>query len=50
MRKIRKRWQITRDPQIKTQLNRIAKDLKSMLSKIENEELETYLQNLSATK
>ena len=48
-RKIRKRLQITRDPQLKTQLNRAAKDLKSMLSKIENEEVETYLQILSTT-
>ena len=41
-RKIRKRWQTTRDPQINKQLNRAAKDLKSILSEIENKEVQTY--------
>ena len=49
-RKIRKLWQTTRDPNVKTLLNRASKDLKSMLLQIENDEMASYLQNLSATK
>ena len=49
-RKIRKLWQTTRDPNVKKLLNRASKDLKSMLQQIENDEMASYLQNLSATK
>ena len=49
-RKLRKRWQNTRDPEIKTQLNKASKDLKSFLQEMDNTKVSKYLENLSATK
>jgi len=49
-RKTRKKWQLTRDPKIKTQLNRKTKDLKNLLNKLKNESIQNYLKNLTATE
>ena len=47
-RKVRKSWQNTRDPSIKSKLNRFSKDLKSTPCQIENVEMTDYLQGLTA--
>ena len=49
-RKLRKRWQNSRDPRTKTKLNKVVKELKIILQDIDNSELSQYLENLSATK
>ena len=49
-RKLRKRWQQFRDPQLKKALNKAAKDLKSALSEIENREISKYLEDLSSSE
>ena len=46
-RKVRKSWQNTRDPNIKSKLSRLSKDLKSTLCQIE---MANYLQGLTATE
>ena len=45
-RKLRKRWQQFRDPQLKKALNKAAKDLKSALSEIGNREISKHLEDL----
>jgi hypothetical protein len=47
-RKIRKRWQMTRDPRTthKTELNRITQDLQRTILEIKQQSIHTYLQEL----
>lgn len=49
-RKLRKRWQITRDPIDRTNLNRAIKNLKETLADHKNQGVRTFLENLSASK
>jgi len=46
-RKIRKRWQMTRDPRIRTELTRITQELRRTLLQIKLESVEAYLQALT---
>lgn len=48
-RKARKRWQETRFPYDKTQLNSITAKLKQLLNSDKNQGIQTYLKNLNAT-
>lgn len=41
-RKARKKWQTTRNPQRKTELNRISQQLKRLIQKLKNESIEGY--------
>ena len=49
-RKLRKRWQQFRDPQLKKALNKAAKDLKNALLEIENDEIRKYFKDLSPSQ
>jgi len=46
-RKIRKSWQMTRDPKIKTELNRITQELRRTILEIKQQSVEAYLQALT---
>jgi hypothetical protein len=46
-RKIRKKWQMTRDPRLKTELNRITRDLRRTILDIKQQSIEAYLQELT---
>lgn len=46
----RKRWQETRDPEDKTNANRLSQQLKRLLHKIKNENINYYLKNLTYSK
>jgi len=48
-RKIRKRWQCTRCPADKKQLNLVNKELKSLLIETENARMNSYLKSLTPT-
>jgi hypothetical protein len=45
--KIRKRWQITHNPRLKTELNRITRDLRRTILDIKQQSIEAYLQDLT---
>jgi hypothetical protein len=45
-RKIIKMWQMTRDPRIKTELNRITQDLRRTILEIKQQSVQAYLQAL----
>ena len=45
--KVRKKWQITRDPRIKTELNRITQNLRRIVQEIKQQSIEAYLQELT---
>lgn len=49
-RKIRKRWQQSRAPQHKTELNRLSNKLKERIKEIKNATISSYLQKLTADK
>ncbi len=49
-RKIRRQWQVSRSPLLKTKLNKAIKELKNALSEERNENLSNYLCELSATE
>lgn len=49
-RHLRKLWQTTRDPADKKNLNRAIKDLKKILSDVNNSEINMYLSSLTATQ
>ena len=49
-RKIRKTWQITRTKSNKTKLNKITKELKSLLITEKNKSIQNYLKQLTATE
>lgn len=49
-RKLRKNWQATRHQRDKNILNNATNKLKRLLHKLKNEAIQTYLENLSATK
>ena len=44
-RKLRKTWQLTRDPLIKAALNKAAKELKKIMADVENNKISQYLKN-----
>jgi hypothetical protein len=46
-RKLRKRWQQTRDPKIKTELNRFTQDLRRTIQEIKQQSIAAYLQDLT---
>ena len=46
-RKLRKRWQLTRDPRIKTELNRVTQDLRRTILAIKQQSIAAYLQDLT---
>ncbi|KAL0107445.1 hypothetical protein PUN28_015783 [Cardiocondyla obscurior] len=46
----RKRWQETRDPEDKTVANRLSQQLKRLLHKVKNENINFYLKNLTNSK
>jgi len=46
-RKFRKRWQMTRDPRLKTELNCISSDLRRTILNIKQQTIEAYLQGLT---
>ena len=46
-RKIRKRLQMTRDPRLKTELNRITSDMRRTILDIRQQSIEAYLQELT---
>lgn len=48
-KRIRKRWQVTRCPELKTKLNKLTKETKKLLLEHRNRGVKKYLQNLSAT-
>jgi hypothetical protein len=45
--KLRKRWQMTRDPRLKTELNRVTQDLRRTILAIKQQSIESYLQDLT---
>lgn len=47
-RKLRKQWQTTRAPQIKTKLNQITRELKEMLKRDKEQKLAIYLTHLGS--
>lgn len=49
-RKIRKKWQITRVPQYKSELNQLSNKLKNLLKQIKSESISKYLEGLAADK
>ena len=49
-RKLRRRWQRSRDPQIKTLLNNATKQLSTAIKQVENDSLNKYLSRLSNEK
>lgn len=49
-KKIRKRWQQSRAPQHKTELNRLSNKLKERIKEIKNATISSYLQKLTADK
>ncbi|XP_011063431.1 PREDICTED: RNA-directed DNA polymerase from mobile element jockey-like [Acromyrmex echinatior] len=49
-RRLRKQWQMTRSPEIKTKLNRATKHLQKLLNYEKNQRTQEYLQNLGATQ
>lgn len=49
-RKIRKQWQHTRSPELKTKLNQTIKNLKKILTQEKEESIKNYLQGLSASE
>jgi len=46
-RKLRKRWQMTRDPRIKTELNRVTQGLRRMIIATKQQSITAYLQDLT---
>jgi GTPase SAR1 family protein len=46
-RRIRKRWQTTRDPRVKTELNNITQELRRTIQELKQQEISTYLEELS---
>ena len=46
-RKLRKGWQLTRDPRIKTELNRVTQDLRRTILAIKQQSIAAYLQDLT---
>jgi hypothetical protein len=46
-RKLRKRWQITRDPRLKTELNCVTQDLQRTILAIKQQSIASYLQDLT---
>lgn len=48
-RKLRKIWQITREPRDKRKLNKATKNLKMTLKETKNQEIQLYLSKLSST-
>jgi hypothetical protein len=46
-RKIRKRWQMTRDPRIKTELNRITQYLRRTILQFKQQSIDAHLQDLT---
>lgn len=48
-RNMRKQWQLSRDPKAKTKLNRAVKELKQLLDESKNENIRTYLNELTPT-
>lgn len=48
-RQLRKQWQVSRSPRLKTKLNKATKDLKKMLEEERNLRVEEYLLNLNPT-
>ena len=49
-RKLCKTWQLTRDPFIKTALNKAANELKKIMADVENNKISQYLKNLSPSE
>lgn len=49
-RKLRKQWQASRSPQIKTQLNNAVKELKKLIAAEKNRSFSEYLNQLDATE
>lgn len=46
-RKVRKRWQMTRDPRVKTKLSRLTNELRRAILEIKQQSVEAYLQALT---
>jgi hypothetical protein len=46
-RKLRKQWQMTRDPKLKTELNRITQDLRRTILAIKQQSIAAYLEELT---
>jgi hypothetical protein len=46
-RKLRKRWQLTRDPRLKTEMNRVTQDLRRTIIAIKQQSIAAYLQELT---
>ena len=46
-RKLRKRWQMTGDPRLKTELNRVTQGLRRMILATEQQSIAAYLQDLT---
>jgi len=49
-RKLRKQWQTTRSPEMKTKLNKAIKEIQTMLKDEKEQVIEHYLKGLSATE
>lgn len=49
-RELRKQWQITRSPEIKTKLNKTIKEIRDTLKNEKEQAIEHYLKGLSATE
>lgn len=49
-RKLKKRWQVTRYPTDKSNLNRATRELKETMAEMENQKFQNYLENLTATQ
>lgn len=49
-KKMQKKWQQSRAPQYKTELNRLSNKLKERIKEIKNETINSYLQNLTVNK
>jgi len=49
-RKLRKQWQTTRSPEMKTKLNRAIKEIQTMLKDEKEQAIKHYLKGLSATE
>lgn len=49
-RKLRKKWQKSRNPDDKREINRLGREIKQSLDEIKNETFKNYVENLSATE